>query len=165
VLDPSELLALARDLAGRGSARDGELRRSISTAYYALFHATLKAAAERFVGRAGRASPAYGLLYRGFSHGRMREICIAIERPTLSRRYREILGRDVASEAAREFAENFQRLQALRHAADYDPQAVFRPADAQDVCDSADRAMQALARIDALEATDLLALLLVDSRA
>ncbi|MCJ2012534.1 hypothetical protein [Methylobacterium sp. J-076] len=165
MLDPCELLGLARELAERRSARDGELRRSISTSYYALFHATLKAAAERFVGPAEGEAPAYGLLYRGYSHARMKDICLSIERPNLARRYQQILGRRTVSDATREFAESFHRLQALRHVADYNPQVVFRPADALDACDSADRATQALARIDGAELTDILALLLVDSRA
>lgn len=165
VLDPLELLGVARTLASGSPPRDAELRRAISTAYYALFHTTSKLAAERFVGTGQGGTSAYALLYRGFSHGRMKEICRAIDRPTLSQRHQALLRRTSVSYEAREFASAFAGLQELRHSADYDPQAVFRSSDAVDACDQADIAIRALATLDAAERTDILALLLVEARA
>ncbi|MCJ2093417.1 hypothetical protein MKK67_13100 [Methylobacterium sp. J-072] len=164
MLDPLELLAAARALASGPAPRDAELRRAISTAYYALFHTTLKLAAERFVGAAQSGTAAYALVYRGFAHGRMKEICRAIDRPVLSQRHQALLQRTGVSPAAREFASAFASLQELRHSADYDPQVVFRSSDAVDACDAADLAIQALATINAAELADILALLLVDAR-
>ena len=50
---PFEFLALARSLsAGSDGLRpnDAELRRAVSTAYYALFHKVVHTAADRFMG-------------------------------------------------------------------------------------------------------------------
>jgi uncharacterized protein (UPF0332 family) len=49
--DPAELLAVARQLANSlPQPNDAQLRRAVSTAYYAVFHKILLAAAERFMG-------------------------------------------------------------------------------------------------------------------
>ncbi|MEL6059606.1 MULTISPECIES: hypothetical protein [unclassified Methylobacterium] len=72
--------------------------------------------------------------------------------------------RTSVSPGARAFATVFVSLQNLRHKADYDPQVVFERSDAVDACDRAEAAAQALAAIDPVELTDLLALLLVEPR-
>jgi hypothetical protein len=164
VLDPHELLQVARALAAGPSPVDAELRRAISSAYYALFHATLKMATERFVGAPHRTTSAYALIYRGFVHNRMKDVCRAIDRPILGQRHQTLLQRTRVSPEARTFANAFVSLQALRHRADYDPQVAFRRSDAVDACDQAESAAQALAAIDPVELTDILALLLVEAR-
>ena len=61
VLDPSELLDVARLLAAANAnpaPPEGQLRRAISTAYYALFHAVLRAGTQRFTGPGHEAEPA-----------------------------------------------------------------------------------------------------------
>src|ERR1700685_559352 len=47
-IDPQKLLKTARELAGQGAGRPSQmrLRRSVSTSYYALFHAITRQAAE-----------------------------------------------------------------------------------------------------------------------
>lgn len=86
MLDPAELLAVARLLTAKGAApppNEAQLRRAISTAYYSLFHSALRVAADRFLGVSKRDKPAYGLIYRGFNHGRMKQICREIDKPKL----------------------------------------------------------------------------------
>ena len=165
MLDPFELLDVARALASGSMPGDAALRRAISTAYYAVFHATLKMAAERFVGSANRDTAGYAILYRGFSHSRMKEICSAIDKPVLGRRHQDLLRRTHVSADAREFARAFVDLQELRHGADYDPNAIVRRSDALDACDKAELAIQALGRVGGAEMSDILALLLIDARA
>jgi len=51
--DPAELLSVARLLSTIGSeprSDDAQLRRAVSTAYCALFHKVLRAAAQCFMG-------------------------------------------------------------------------------------------------------------------
>ena len=165
MLDPDALLRVARALAAGPSPGDAELRRAISSAYYALFHTTLKRAAVRFVGAPHSHTPAYALIYRGFVHGRMKDVCRAVDRPILGQRHQTLLQRTSVSPEARAFASAFVSLQDLRHRADYDPQIALQRSDAVDACDRAESASQALAAIDPVELTDILSLLLVEARA
>ncbi|MDP4023802.1 hypothetical protein Q8W71_14300 [Methylobacterium sp. NEAU 140] len=164
MLEPADLLGVARTLASGATPSDAAHRRAISTAYYALFHAALRTAAERFIGRDEGETAAYALLYRGFAHGRMRDVCVAIEKPHLAPRYAKLLRRPRVSQEMRTFASAFVDLQQRRHTADYDPQAELGRADAADACDSAELAMTALARAGDGEIADIFALLLVDPR-
>lgn len=164
MLNPHELLQVARALAAGPAPVDAELRRAISSAYYALFHATLELAAVRFVGAPHSHTAAYALIYRGFVHSRMKDVCRAIDRPILGQRHQTLLQRTSVSPEARTFAAAFVSLQGLRHRADYDPQVVLQRADAVEACDQAGSAAQALATIDSMKLTDILALLLVEPR-
>jgi hypothetical protein len=71
-------------LLAAGSRSDAQRRRAVSTAYYAVFHHILAAAAARFMGPGTEASGGYRLLYRGFNHGRMKTVCTALTAPALS---------------------------------------------------------------------------------
>lgn len=51
------------------------LRRAVSAAYYAVFHALLTAAADELIGKTKRASPEYRLAYRSLDHRRLRDLC------------------------------------------------------------------------------------------
>jgi hypothetical protein len=70
--DPDHLFDQADRLAGRLTVppasetepRQTDLRRAISAAYYALFHFTLAAASDLFVGRDKRSTPEYRMTYR-----------------------------------------------------------------------------------------------------
>ena len=66
--DPAELLGVAKLLSVTGPAppTDAQLRRAASTAYYAVFHAVLRAAADRFMGAGQASAPGDAILYRGF---------------------------------------------------------------------------------------------------
>jgi len=83
VLDPLELLAVARLLAADAQPSEAQLRRAVSTAYYALFHKVLQAAAGRFMGLNKETSAGYSLIYRGFDHRNMRTVCEALDVSTL----------------------------------------------------------------------------------
>lgn len=87
-----------------------DLRRAISTAYFAVFHALARASADGLVGddRNDRPNRAWVEVYRGLSHGPCKEAC---ERAKAIGFPEEIEG----------FANNFVQLQNLRKRVDYDP--------------------------------------------
>ena len=119
-MNPDHLLTIAESLASgragsqRGRPRQAELRRAVSAAYYALFHTLAGNCANLLVG--DRASTptrqAWRQAYRSLDHRRVRKQCTE-RRPkrTLDRFPQEI----------RNFANQFVRMQDLRHLADYDP--------------------------------------------
>lgn len=80
LVETASLLASARD----GSPTDADLRRCVSTADYAVFHAVLKAGADRFFGAVRSDRGGYGLLYRAYDHGRMKRSCDDISRSKLT---------------------------------------------------------------------------------
>lgn len=66
VLNPSHLFEQANKLIAIqvGPPRQVDIRRAISAAYYATFHATITAAADQFIGVTNRDTSRYGLVYR-----------------------------------------------------------------------------------------------------
>jgi hypothetical protein len=160
----SELLALTRLLATveEGTqASAAMLRRPVSTAYYALFHKTSHAAAQRFMGRDQEASAGYALIYRSFDHRHMKTVCLALQASTLKERFRNHLRRNAVSQDMRDFAEVFPGLQEGRHLVDYDPSVAFL---AHEVSAQIDSAIAAFDRVDPTELTDVLALMMVRAR-
>jgi hypothetical protein len=90
VPDPDHLLEQADRLiasTGGGAARHIDLRRAISNAYYALFHAVTAQAADDLVGSSYRQTPRYRLVYRSVEHQALRKLCEEIVKPTLKREY------------------------------------------------------------------------------
>jgi hypothetical protein len=165
--DPNELLAVARLLIDEtsGPASDAQLRRAVSTAYYAVFHKILREAADRFVGPDHSSKAAYRLVYRNFDHSRVREICLKLNVSALSAPMRLDLGRDTVSLEMRDFASSFPFLQFARHRADYDPGYVIATPDAANHIAAAQTAMAAFDQTAEAERTDVLALMMGRSRA
>jgi hypothetical protein len=93
----------------RGRARQSDLRRAISTAYYALFHAMARDAADLLVGAGPvRLSPPWVQVYRSLEHGFAKNACASASKLGFSQNILEC-------------ADTFIRLQEERHKADYDP--------------------------------------------
>ncbi len=119
-MNPEHLLAIAESLASgrigsqRGRPRQAELRRAASATYYALFHTLAGNCANLLVG--DRASTptrqAWRQTYRSLDHRRVRKQCT-------ERRPKRVL--DKFPEGIQNFANQFVRMQDLRHLADYDP--------------------------------------------
>jgi hypothetical protein len=145
-------------------ATDAQLRRAVSTGYYALFHKVLQAAGQRFMGGGSERSAGYRLLYRGYSHGRMKEVCKSLDAPTMKESVRRQLGRTAVSQEMRVFAGAFSDLQEARHLADYDPSTLFLPSDSTAWVDLAEAAMAAFDLVAPDEKADVLALMLVNPR-
>lgn len=166
--DPVGLLHIARQLTEPGTPSfllQDRFRRAISTAYYALFHKIAEAAAERFMGAGARHTVGYALFYRAFDHRKMKDVCEGLRGETLKGKYRTHLRRTAVSQDLRDFAGAFASLQEARHAADYDPSALFLLVDASSLVDSAEVAMQAFDRASPDERDDLMALMLLGARA
>lgn len=161
MLDPGDLLAVARSLCSADDASPAALRRAVSTGYYALFHAVLRAAAGRY---ADDGSAAYALLYRSFEHGQMRAACEVVGRGRFGGRLEKTMGRAAVSEAARDFALGFVAAQERRMTADHEPRGAFDALDVRSGLAEVERALDAFGRIPAEERADLLALLMVRAR-
>lgn len=165
MLDPVDFLAVARLLSASGtSPSDAQLRRAVSTAYYALFHTVLQAAARRFMGPKQESSAGYALIYRSFDHRQIRTVCEALNVHTLKDSLKRQLGRSAVSPDMRNFANAFSLLQDARHLADYDPAAIFLLTDVFSLIGSADAAIEAFERVASVEQADVLALMLVKVR-
>lgn len=119
---PSSLLA--RDLiktaeylvsVSNRKPRQADLRRAISTAYYALFHSLCNNCANCFVGK-GPDYPkaAWQRAYRALSHGFAKEACNQNKANRLN-----IL--EKFPDEIQDFAIQFYNMQIKRHNADYDP--------------------------------------------
>ena len=94
---------------GPGAPRQSDLKRAISTAYYALFHAIARNGADLLVGvDPERAETAWRQTYRALDHGSAKNACAGLRAlsfpPALIR-----------------CGEAFVALQEARHQADYDP--------------------------------------------
>ena len=120
-MDPDDLLLIAHQLATgvvgnrRGRPRQAELRRAVSTAYYALFHTLARCGADLVAGstKQHRSQRAWQQAYRALDHGETRKRCT--QKVRLAGFPPEI----------QVFAAVFVRLQKLRHWADYDPLSMF----------------------------------------
>lgn len=73
--DPEDLLRQADSLVGSIAPTQADLRRAISAAYYAVFHACLTASADMVCGTTSRSTAAYSLVYRSTDHARLRNLC------------------------------------------------------------------------------------------
>lgn len=122
VPDPDHLLDQAERLiasTGGGAARQVDLRRAISSAYYALFHAVMAEAADDFIGRTHRLTARYMLVYRSVDHARLRQLCQSIaNKPD---RYSRFAPEGGFGSDMQFFASILVKLQNMRHLADYDP--------------------------------------------
>lgn len=108
----SDFLDTAEKLLGTGRGRplESDLRRAVSTAYYALFHCLAGCRADLLAGRGtARRTEAWRRTYRALSHSQARDAC---------GRKREVAALDPALQ---NFARMFVELQVERHRADYDP--------------------------------------------
>ena len=136
-MNARDLIATARSLAeiGRRRPSQANLRRAVSTAYYAVFHCLAGAAADLLIGQ--RRSPAWHRVYRALEHGRAKTAC---------ERKREMAG---FPPEIRDFANTFAILQDARHQADYALEGRY---DKLDVLAAIDRAENVIARFERAEA-------------
>ena len=113
-----DLLEVAESLAsgsGLGRPRQVELRRAVSTAYYALFHTLANHCADLLVGvrSATQTNQAWRQAYRALDHGEVKRKCTqGPGKPILDGSF---------PAGIRDFARQFVKMQEVRHKADYDP--------------------------------------------
>jgi uncharacterized protein (UPF0332 family) len=128
------VIVTARKLANAspGKPRQADLRRAISTAYYALFHAMAKDVADMFVGvGTDRPDKAWSQTFRSLQHSDARIACDAIKKLNFAATI------EVCAEA-------FVNLQKQRHDADYDPDVRYNRVDALYAIHVADDAIRNL---------------------
>lgn len=130
-MQPLDFTRAARDLvdsAGIGRPREVNLRRAVSSTYYALFHCLADCCANMLAGNAqdNRSRLAWRQTYRALQHTTARNRC---SRNTINRFPSEI----------QKFAKLFVSMQVKRHRADYDPGVTFyKPNVIQDIEEAED---------------------------
>lgn len=115
------LIGTAKRLVPANSTKptQANLRRCISTSYYAVFHALAKACVDGLVGvtKSRRPNKAWVEVYRGLEHGISKNACTH--------------ARNIAfPQELKDFSEAFIQLQDARQLADYDPMVRPTKADA-----------------------------------
>jgi len=167
-MNPADLISHGRELipVHRGAPKQVALRRAVSAAYYALFHAFLRAAADDLVGKTTRArrSPAYRLLYRAFEHSAVRRACTEVTKAKLSAKYAEASGLQHFPEMIQVAARGLLLLQNKRHSADYDPYLRLSKSDARVALLIAEFAIGALETADSSARRIFLMLSLISPR-
>lgn len=138
ILRDTDFIATARRLAdaGRpGRPLETDLRRAVSTAYYALFHCLAACCADTLVGSARRNERAWLRTYRALQHGTVRRRC---------------QHRDTADfpDAIRTFANVLVEMQDRRHRADYAPDAAFNKSDVVHYIVRSENAIAAFAAVN-----------------
>lgn len=128
---------LSRQESGRGRPRQASLRRSVSTAYYALFHLFAAEAASQ-------ASPAKPRelrdhIQRALAHDSMRQAASAFRSSNLPDHVDSLVGHPLPQEIV-SIAKTFVRLQEERHKADYDLTEKFDRLRVQSLINDAEHA-------------------------
>lgn len=114
---PGDLLSTAKKLvdSGKKKPKQADLRRAVSTTYYALFHTLARCCADLLVGssKSKRSNEAWHQVYRALEHGLAKSAC----------NKKGIMEKFPA--AIQDFAIRFIEMQEKRHKADYDPTEKF----------------------------------------
>ena len=141
LFDAARLLAGAPGAGGipprPGRPRQAMLRRAISTAYYAIFHALCQSNADTLIGDAATASNAelWVRTYRALDH---RQAKARLNSYT-----------SAGAPALSNFASRFGNLQSQRHDADYNPRRMFLRSQVISIIDQAEAETQAFYNLPA----------------
>ena len=146
-------LAVARRLATTKRPTQSEIRRSISSSYYAVFHALARTCANSLVGKtpSRRPNKAWVEVYRGLNHGVCQKAC-------------KKAGDVNFPDCIKEFADAFQQLQELRHKADYDPDERFGKTEAETMYEFARLSIESLRSANNIDKRAFAAWVLISSR-
>lgn len=141
-----DLLEQARFLADREKRRprQASLRRSVSAAYYALFHLLVDEAVAKLSPRAPVALKY--MVHRAFAHAEMKAVCKIFLRREMRAHLANLVVPPVAIDLI-VVAQAFIAMQEGRHVADYDVSATFTRTEVQERLDHTERAFHAWARI------------------
>jgi hypothetical protein len=124
LLNPDHLFDQADQLATpavNGAPRQANLRRAVSTGYYALFHANLTDVADQFVGRGQRGTAQYALVYRSVQHRHLTDLCENIVKERLPDKFKPYVPLGGFGPDLLAVAQTLADLQEKRESADYDP--------------------------------------------
>ena len=136
-MNPHDLVQTARRLAESGAPQptQADLRRAVSTAYYALFHCLAGTAADLLTG-ASRGKE-WHQVYRALEHGKARDAC------------RQQAAMRTFPKEIRRFAEAFVELQKARQQADYALEHELSKPDVLATIDTAEDAIVEFEQADA----------------
>ena len=150
-MNPNALIRIARYLASTGTGvnagrpNQADLRRAVSTTYYALFHALAECCANTLIGATprNRSQQAWRQTYRALDHRHAKNQC---NRTEITLFPQEI----------QTFAASFIGLQNRRHTADYDPlpnqsSTFFYRHDVLELITEAEQAINSLNSADPLD--------------
>ncbi len=156
-MKPADFIATARDLAQantRGRPRETNLRRAVSTAYYALFHGLAECCADMLVGGSGanRSQAAWRQTYRALQHGTIRQRC---QHQAVIRKF---------STEIQNFAIQFVILQKERHRADYDPEGVYNKDEVLQKITEVERRLKGFTKVPARDRRAFAIYVLLDIR-
>ena len=120
LLETANSLLKICDNAGR--PRETDLRRAVSTAYYAMFHILCDNIANMLVGGTGtdRSDKAWKQVYRALNHADAKRKCKRIYQPNKTYGFPDEL---------KVFAAQFHDMQEARHNADYNPDCRLQKQD------------------------------------
>ena len=167
ILSPIHLFEQADRLVApppAGPPRQVDLRRAISSSYDAIFHLTLTALADEFVGAAHRGSSRHALVHRGVDHRAIKDVCSVILQGKPPAKYGPYVPTDGFGRGMMAFASAFIDVQEKRHRADYDVAARHRTLDARLAITTGRSAMAGFTGADASERRIFLTLLLCRPR-
>lgn len=135
-----DLLDIARRLAD-GSPTQTDLRRAVSSVYYAVFHTICQSNADTLVGDnpQDRDESAWRQAYRALEHGYARRRC------------QQVLSGGRFSPPIQRLAGFVAVIQDLRHRADYDPDATFSQQEVVTAVAQAEDAIAAFRSVPARE--------------
>ena len=155
MIDPLELIATCYKLASPAAMpppSEADLRRAISTAYYAVFHTLAASNAELIAGlpQSDMSSYAWERVYRRLDHGRAQN------------NLRAVLTH--LSPNGGNFARTFINLQELRQDADYDPNTPINLSDTLNMIAQAETAIRDFALLSEEERRFIAAQSLFDRR-
>ncbi len=129
----NNLIGLAKTIAELDpkKPRQANLRRAVSTAYYALFHYLVDEVCCAQIGTQNSQKEHRHALARAFAHSSMKDACISFAGGTLKEAIIKGLPRDANGNypipiEIRDIAGTFAELQEKRHLADYDLSETFR---------------------------------------
>jgi len=126
---PEQLISQAEFLLREAAFNEANVRRAVSSAYYALFHLLIRDAVLNW-----KHADRHARLARSFDHKRMKDASTAILKEMGNIPIQSTGGADAEQQAARfrlsTVAQAFVDLQQARHKADYDVGEPFGPVDA-----------------------------------
>jgi hypothetical protein len=145
-----QLLEQARHLATRDRRRpqQGNLRRAVSTAYYALFHFLVNRAARFMVGATGDRSALRNFVSRAFAHSEVASACKSFAGGTLPATVTRYFGAVTIPAEVRDLADTLCVAQHLRHVADYDLAELFYRNDVVSLIDDIEQRMQGWEQVE-----------------
>ena len=121
---PEQLIAQAEFLLRGAALNEANVRRAVSSAYYALFHLLIRDTVLNWMH-----ADQHSRLARAFDHRRMRDASMAMLKE-MGNVPRQATGSGDAEQMPRFRLSAFVDLQQARHKADYDVAAPFPPLDA-----------------------------------